>query len=406
MTSGQQTFEALGDRLRAILSSDPSRAAFVELCTITQQAAEHSLARTAGELVPMARATVEKWPERVRAAPLLWINRLVEGVLPVEALELCAALSLTAALHPRLHAAAGNRKLLAWLAALPPQAPALAGISVGSTHAVRRQLNQEEEREPDRRFHRKEVHPRTDDRSIALKAFLDSGEAPDYTPLFRSPLTRVVRVLDFSIDTVQRDFYQATQDELVIQDLCVLEVLSLVPSSVVEVLDLYGQTFRSEWQLGKASYIELRGWGTAPKQTRLTALNLSGGHPIGDETVLQLKELCPFLRELSMVPGGALTIFSEGVSDDGEWSSQRGNWCLDGDVDQMLVTRRGVAALSELRGPLRLEVADHRQYEDAPKNRYEDELRAALGSIRDGIEITTPSAELTKLGRWSNYFDP
>src|SRR5688572_26478363 len=115
MTMTFRSFEACVEQTEPILGRNASRASFLELCSVVEQAAKHSLTRTAQELVPKVRPAVTAWPTRMRTAPLLWINKLIYGALPLEVLHLCAALNLTAALHPRIGEAGSSRALLAWL---------------------------------------------------------------------------------------------------------------------------------------------------------------------------------------------------------------------------------------------------------------------------------------------------
>lgn len=406
------SFDACADRIHTIVGADASRSAFRELCTVFEQAAIHSASRTVAELVPRCRAIVERWPAKIRMAPLLWINRLVRGALPLESLHLCSSLSLTAALD-RYVDRDRDLALFAWLAALPDDAPALEGLSISDSYGLRRQHLAEEEKEPDTRFHRVERNRRgrRDGWVVDLSYLLTCCTVTDSTVLLRSPLSRAVRVLDLSADPIDEYLAEAVQADLPTEGVTLLEVTSLVSSPALEVLNLHGQSFAIEWQLGDPRVIARRGWGSPRFPTKLQSLSLAGGHPIGDHTLRHLPLLCPALRELSIVPGMAAEVFQE--EHYGRPPSFRSDdWQLDGDIDRMLVTSAGIAALNELPDLKTLAVYNTSRCDDDPKDVYADALGDALAALKPCVDVRHQSSygrhryeEAADITAWSQYFE-
>jgi len=186
---------------------------------------------------------------------------------------------------------------------------------------------------------------------------------------------------------VEEDLRSALQTDLTGCGLRLLDVTSLAPTASLEVLNLHGQCFDSRWQLGDPRAIARRGWASPQLPTKLRALNLGGGHPIGDGALRPLPLLCPDLHELSIVPGEAQRIFA---GDNRNATFAADDWALAGDIDNMLVTSAGIAALHELRSLERLDVMRVEKHDDDDDDVYRDSLREALAAMSrvDGATLS------------------
>ncbi|MEQ1507871.1 MAG: hypothetical protein ABMB14_36925, partial [Myxococcota bacterium] len=74
----------VGEGARALaLAETPSRAAFLEICRVVEREAARDPDRRARGLIAALAEPLGAWPEAIREAPLLWIDRLILGWLPI-----------------------------------------------------------------------------------------------------------------------------------------------------------------------------------------------------------------------------------------------------------------------------------------------------------------------------------
>lgn len=343
LTDGQpkEAFADFFDEAQALAAEPSSRDGFLAICRVVEQAAVADRERVAKELVPYLQEAIADWPERIRMAPWLWINRLTAAVLPIEALGLVSALSLTASLTGHY---LNNRQyplLLAWLAAYPEDGPAPAGVSLSFRDDVADALRQACEAETDERY-----HPAGD---------LDFDEtyhliSDDYEVLFGSPLMRNVRVLDASWEPSSRDFYWDYQGILDGRGLRVGDIVDSLPSERLEVLDLWGQAASCTDQVTRSTTLSKR---AKERLAGVQELNLGGGHPIGDEAAKQLAAACQSLRALSLWPGqasAALQGYDFDDEDDDVYRLMSDYWNIYGNdyIERLRLTKSGWKALSKM----------------------------------------------------------
>ncbi len=341
----EEDFETLFEQAKALAQGPIARAGFVDICQVVEKASVVDPERVIEELVPCLVEALDEWPARLRMAPWLWINRLVTRALPVEALELVSSLSLTAAMADRYLDSKHYPLLLAWLDEYPADGPAPEGISLSFRDEVAQALEAAREAEPRERY-----HP-TGDLDFDQTYHFDSA---DMQRIFGSALLREVRVLDASFEPTRRDFGWDYQGILDGRGLTPAEVAEHLSSESLEVLDLWGQLSSPRNQFADYSFAE----DAARRLEGLEALNLGGGHPVGDEAAKKLADTCPKLRGLSLRPGQAGELLDGYDFDEFDHSEGRDSvygriyehWRVSGnaDIDKMRLTDSGWQALSEL----------------------------------------------------------
>ncbi|MCA9657166.1 MAG: hypothetical protein KC486_02375 [Myxococcales bacterium] len=386
-------FAAIETAAAKAASRAPSRAAFLKICRLVEEAALVDDAQTREELIPRLREAIEAWPPRLRMAPWLWINRLVLGALPVEALHLASALSLTAAMAAHYLNTPNYPLLLRWLADYPTDGPTVEGISMSFSDDVAEALRNATEAEPQARYHPTPGH----EGSLDLDEIFHYDD--DHLPvLLGSPLLRDVRVLDVSWQPTSRDFDWDYQGILDGRGLTLGDVAQHLSSDRLEVLDLRGQCRSPRSQLSRRSLAK------AHKQRLhgLKVLNHGGGHPLGDATLKKLAALAPALEELAIRPGEAGQVLS-GYDFD-EWEPSEGrdsvygrlheHWGIYGndDIATMRTTDAAWKALAKL--PLR-RVTLGTTHED---HRFADDVDVAV--------LKCYEVQLRPLiAAWEAYFD-
>lgn len=371
---------------KALAEGPPSRAAFLGICRLIERGACLDGADVVARWIPTLRPTLSGWPASLRMAPWLWINRLVSWALPVEALHLVSALSLTAAMSDHWLSTRHYPLLLFWLSRYPEDGPAPEGISLSFRDAVAEALRAAARAEADARY-----HPSGD---------LEFDESYHHQPedhhlIFGSHLMRQVRVLDASWEPTRRALDWDPQGILDGRGLTVGEIVAHLPSEALEVLDLWGQPstprapFAAKAPTGKAK----------ARLARLRVLNLGGGHPLGDEAVRMLAKACPALEALSLRPGQAgqvLTGYDFDDLEDAERASllQR-YWNVNGndDIARMRITPAGWRALARL--PLK-RVCLGRAHSDH--------------GFGEGVTVETLSVYAVssheRVARWEHAFEP
>lgn len=341
----------------------PVRDAFKVLCQHLEQAFLHDSERCEGELIPALADAVEAWPSRLRAAPLLWINRLICGALPTSALHLTSALVLTPAMTEHHLSDRHYPALIFYLSHLPPDVPALEGLSISMDEPLCEALKAAIQAEPAERFHPESLE-------LDETFHRDPGDPAHLKALLGSPLARNLRMLDASWVPTPHDFWWTYQGFLDGRGLTLGDVAEAIVSERLEILDLHGQARSPRDPLGRQTWSEK----LTKRLACLTHLDLGGGHPIGDTAVLQVMKRCPALRALSLRPGQAGDVlygydFAEWEREDIDsvYALLHEHWNIydNNDIESMRLTQRGLKALSTLE-MLQL---DRRLAEDAPEGR-------------------------------------
>ena len=378
----KESFEELFGEARALAQKGPSRERFVELCRVIEAASTRDPERVTMELIPYLLEVLDEWPSRVRMAPWLWINRLILGALPVEALQLVSALSLTAAATGHYLSTPHYPLLLRWLETYPEDGPAPEGISLSFRDEVAEALQQTCEAEPHARY--------CPDGELD---FDQTFHIDEWDLLLSSPLLREVRVLDLSWTPTRYDFWWDYQGILDGRGMTLAEVASNVPSRRLEVLDLWGQARETSSQLGRSL--------KDPHKilSSLRALNLGGGHPIGDAAARKLATRCTSLERLDLRPGEAGQLldgydfdeWEEGSGRDSIYGRIHEHWNVysNDDIEKMRIRTRGWRALAKL--PLE---------------------RVTLGSVQadhvfgaDVEVLSQYSSNQPRIAAWENHFE-
>lgn len=295
----------LATSLRSIdelLDGPPSRASWLQICALVEALGAQDVDRC----IESIAARAQTWPARVRMAPMLWINRLVDGLLPYRALELVSSLSLTAALygprspeHSTAMALPGMRyrsAVLAWLEKMPAQVRPLEGVSLSFRSAHLQAIERAVGCESDAR-----VHP-----GPMVKWRHDHLREPLLAAVLEAPICRALRVFDVSVDAkFSDDVYvpdvrgSAPNMDLIeercewaMQGGCSLgEVVSRLPSGHLESLDLHGVAH------GDGHLFQQMPEKLGKSLKRLRYLNVGGGIPLA---MTEVERFGPLLRQSSL----------------------------------------------------------------------------------------------------------
>ena len=289
--SDAQRWDRCFGELRSLSAQPPSRQAFLDVCMFLELASSLDSPRTVTQIIPYLSGALRAWPSSLRMAPWLWIVRLIRGALPIEALHVTSALSLTAAMSGHHLEDPLYTKLIRWLRAYPKDGPALEGVSMSFRSLVETALRQAMLAEPDASFHPTQW-------SYSDSILVESTyhiKAEDLPLILGSPLMRQLRVLDLSWDPPYEDPSTRRRDVLDGRGLTLGRVAQQLVTTQLEVLDLWGQCTSTRQQLGPR--------GRPQALASLRQLRLGGGHPLGDPAVLELRARTPALRELDLRPG-------------------------------------------------------------------------------------------------------
>ena len=263
---------------RGALLGEISRPRWLGLCRAIEEAGALYPERFVDEMFPYVRAHVSRWPERIRVAPPLWINRFIAHALPVEVLHLVSAISLTAAL-PGHYIDDGMRVplLFAWLAQMPDDAPTVKGLRLCYRQDYCEMIAEADRFELDPRFRAGAVAPNTYhyDEEI-LGAILGA------------PCFRELEHLDLSFDQFVADDHNRVT---------LATVGRYLATDSLRVLDLHGHPGRGEQ--GVVGGLRHDAEGLAG----LKVLNLGGGNPLGASELQDLFGHMPALESLCIVPG-------------------------------------------------------------------------------------------------------
>lgn len=262
--------------------TEPSRAAWLEVCAELQSLHEHTPEET-----PQAVSAIEShcqgWPARFRMAPLHWILDLIHQKLPVDVLGICSSLSLAPACHG--HFAAENKAnydaLTEWVSQLGADCPAMAGLHLGLAADGRRP-----------------VEDALGSQVPACELWDCHYEEDLIEAILSSPLAASLRVLDLSLDPPNDA--ALSQDTLNGRGLSLGEITKwLSAPERLEVLDLHGQ------------YTECGDYARCarlPALASLTALDVGGGHPFNTRDTRKLaKQMAKSsLMHLNLAAGPAI----------------------------------------------------------------------------------------------------
>ncbi|MEM7152781.1 MAG: hypothetical protein AAF799_08060 [Myxococcota bacterium] len=370
--------DVLSDEAVALAEGPPHREAFLEICTRVEQRAVLEPDQ-ATALVTRLIGPLQSWPSRIRAAPLLWVNRLIRGALPLEALHLVRALSLTAAV------AAGHRQsvhyplLLRWLADYPETGPRLEGVSMSFRQDVATSLQAAMAGQP-------EVFHPAGDLDFDQTFHLDHD---DHDTFFGSALLRDVRVLDLSFEPTRCHFGYQSQEVLDGRGLSLVDVMSRVHSSDLEVLDLWGQCSTVTGQVLRIRTSNKERAAVKAKLAKLRALNVGGGHPVGDDGVRAIASLCPSLERLSLRPGeaGAVLSLDWAAYDEAEQAYLLSDWQVEeSSVEKMRISTKGWRALARV-STLRFVSIANCQGEAKQPARVEVDQRPRSFGIQSGPRV-------------------
>lgn len=263
---------------RGALLGEISRPRWLGLCRAIEEAGALYPERFVDEMFPYVRAHVSRWPERVRVAPPLWINRFVAHALPVEVLHLVSAISLTAAL-PGHYIDDGMRVplLFAWLAQMPEDAPTVKGLRLCYRQDYCSMIEEADKFELDPRFRAGSIEPNTYhyDEEI-LGAILSA------------PCFRELEHLDLSFDQFVTDDHNRVT---------LATIGRYLSTNSLRALDLHGHPGRGE--RGVVGGLQSGAGGLAGVER----LNLGGGNPLGAAELEELFGHMPSLASLCVVPG-------------------------------------------------------------------------------------------------------
>lgn len=380
--SAEGDFSANLKQAVALASGEASREAFLQLCKLLESAYAFDAERSVSEWIPEVEAHLKQWDDALKMAPWLWINRLITAALPVEALHIPSALSLTAAMGGHFLRTPSYPLLLAWLREYPEDGPRLSGVSMSFRREVGHAIEAAQKEEPESRFHAS---------STDFDETFHLGD-DDLATILQSPLFDGVRVLDASWSSTNADFDSDHQGILDGRGLRAGDFGQARCSSELRVLDLSGQCTRASDQFGGTE---------ASTFPALESLNIGGGHPIGSETAKRLSESCPGLQELELRPGPAGQILEgydfkeeeEGQGRDSVYGRLREHWGISDNthVKTMLLDEDGAKALAKL-----------------PLKRITVPPQQAGLDFGHGVEVESlgpsESSDNTRVAAWENYY--
>lgn len=275
--------EQIVQTLEGLACAPPHRGNWLLLCAwIEQLHRQHGDATTT---IDALRSRVCAWPSRIRMAPWLWINKLIDGALPLAALGLCSGLPLSAAIGDNAAQNPRRESLLQWLRALPSDAPALDALLLSWRKEAYVEMLHANVIEPDLRAHAT-LH-------VERQHHWEEGilEA-----VLRSPLARSLTALDLSLAIPHEDFYESRSGGVDGNTAALSRVLSLLGAderiSRLSLLDLRGN---------RLTYgdLALRDRYALPA---LQALSLGMSEPLGDRALKTLAASAPSLEWLDLVP--------------------------------------------------------------------------------------------------------
>lgn len=309
---------------REMAQAAPSRDTFLSICQVVEQAVSLDMAASREELLPYLSDHLGRWPSRLRMAPLLWINRLIDEALPVEALSIVSGLSLTAALV-KDYWNEPTSKLYAWLENLPEDAPALEGLTLSRGQRTVKLLKQAIEKESDPRFHPAASIEYLDVEDVWYWDF----DEDHISHLLGSPLTRHLKVLDVSWDAIHK---LLDNDEMGQGRHMTLGAVGYrCNSDRLESLDLHGQS------VSGFDPVSIYDDDDKKAIARLKRLNLAGNAlPVGKKAFNKLFKSCPGLVWLDVRPGtlGSF-VFDHDFSMDEDWQYREANLVGVYDMDDV-----------------------------------------------------------------------
>ncbi len=301
---------------RSLLAGEPSREAFLELCEYVEWAmlAEPEQARQ--KFLPYVTECLTSWPDRLKCAPLLWINKLITHALPLDVLQVVSALLLTPALARVYSLNPKYPLLLHWLCSLPEDVPALKGVSLASNPRIAARMN---ERLQSKGALPKFLPDRPADMPWGPMGFDASHphyRAEDLLRWLESPLMRELQVLDLSWGITERPQNPRRRPTDArglppYQGVSVLEVFEHLCSSDLVHLDVQGQ-FLEEFVLDEMTAEEFSSFvmplsSTSSRIVPPTELypsleSLHLGHGYVEPGMLDVLQRFPRLRVLSWMP--------------------------------------------------------------------------------------------------------
>ena len=345
------------------LDQKPTRASWLKLCAELEGAARAGDGSLAG-LLSAVEATLSRWPARVRMAPLPWGVGFVTGVLPMDLLRVCSALSLA----PLIYGSANDSNnthyadLLTWIRALPADTPAPLGLHLGL-----------------RETHLKAIDAACDgaDGDLQPLAFVEECkhlDTDDMKALLKSPLCRNLEVLDLSMDIPNEDIYGGSQDTLFGRWVRLGEVVKALPNPEKLVsLDIHG----SGSSTGEINRTSWRG----EKTPNLKALNVGGSHPVNTKDAQALARMLKDgpLEALHMACNQSIHGIDADLEDEDVYYTAEGYWNVY-DNDSMKTSAAAVKKLLKALPSLNHLVL-HSYYEDDAK--YQKALAEGEGLVVD-----------------------
>jgi antitoxin component YwqK of YwqJK toxin-antitoxin module len=298
------SFEKISKELIKLSSKKASRKGFLSICRLIEEIVLLDLEKFKELILPELKEKLNNWPSKIKMAPLLWINRLILGILPIEALYLVSSLSFSAALGTEsCYNSRFYVQLIDWLKKYPKDGPTIEGLSINLSRNTLKRILAEMKNEKLTELHAE----------IEIKRFNNYIHIndDDYPVIFGSALLSELKVLDLALDETEFELGYTEQGMSFGRGLKLATVMKYLGSKKLEALDLYGQCWSSSNQIADVN--------TSTKKLKdslieLKKLNLGGGHPIGDESIKLLVKYAVNLEELYLTPGysaGQLLSFSE-----------------------------------------------------------------------------------------------
>ncbi len=369
-------FAQVLETARALLFDAPSRAGWLQVCRLVEEAARLDRAACIDVLIPQIKSGQEAWPARLRMAPATWIERLLHNELPLQVLGLVSAVTFSPVSSFQTEEALCN-----WLAELPPDTPALQGIHFGLRYGAKK---------------------------IIAQAFEAAGremqEINEYdqdtlTALLCSPLARAVEVLDLSHNAPNEDIGGGDQETLYGRFAHVGDIAkALQAPEKLRILDLHGHNREPGAFARNASKVK-------QKLSGLESLNVGGGHPYNTSDLNKLAALLKGapLRALHLAPNS--TVWVLGMTDeDYDAYETLDYWNLEGGHDYICRKLKTTASslqkcLTNLPQLQNLWLAQHYQ---------EDTTYQKVLAANEQVEASWRSAYSTEgsfASNWENHFD-
>lgn len=363
-------YETAANAALALTKSPQSRNGFVLITRAIEMAAREDRIATVSELIPRLTKALETWDTKLRTAPVLWINRIIKGELPTEALHVCSAINVAAATAD--HYCNEHYELFAgWIQEWKERqdAPRLMGLSFERSVLLSLSFEADDER----------FHPPTIWEAREATYFWD----PDHLEtLLKSPMFENLKVLDLSMGKSYYGPWQSVSSALDGRELSLHGIFTAAPT--VTHLDIsHNCASWDPFPIGASS-------------DSLQVLHMGGIFPLHDTSLERLSKACPNVEELSVHSSVALYLWDDAFSfEDSEYDARVWEAWSTADLETRVLTATGVNALNTL-GKLK-SLCINAGYETEYSHNFEQAIRLLNDNVDFAAEqpFGTPSMWLT-----------